>query len=136
LYQGLQQGIASKADLVLCDTAGRLHTKANLMEELKKMKRVLGKVLPAAPHETWLVVDGNNGQNALLQAREYREALGITGIIVTKLDGTARGGAIVGIVNEFNLPIRYVGIGEAVDDLRPFDPRQFAESLFDESPAA
>ncbi len=136
LYQGLQQGIAEKADLVLCDTAGRLHTKANLMEELKKMKRVLGKLLPAAPHETWLVVDGNNGQNALQQAREYRDALEITGLVVTKLDGTARGGVIIGIVNEFDLPIRFVGIGEGVEDLRPFDPRQFAESLFEETPAS
>ncbi len=136
LYQALQKAIAEKYDLMLCDTAGRLHTKANLMEELKKMKRVLGKLLPAAPHETWLVLDGNTGQNAILQTREYRDALGITGIIVTKLDGTARGGMIIGIVNEFDLPIRYVGIGEGVEDLRPFDPVQFAESLFEESPQA
>jgi len=130
LYQAVQKAIAAGHDLVLCDTAGRLHTKANLMEELKKIKRVLGKVLPGAPHETWLVLDGNTGHNAIRQAREFHEALGLTGIVVTKLDGTARGGMIVGIVNEFDVPIRYVGLGESVEDLRPFEPRAFAESLF------
>ncbi len=133
LYQALQQAITAHCDLVLCDTAGRLHTKANLMEELKKLKRVLGKLIPAAPQETWLVLDGNTGQNAIRQTREFHEALGLTGLIVTKLDGTARGGMIVGIVNEFDLPIRYIGIGEGVEDLRPFDARQFAESLFEAS---
>jgi len=134
LYQALQHAIAGRFDLVLCDTAGRLHTKTNLMEELKKLKRVLGKLMPAAPHETWLVLDGNTGQNAIRQTREFHEALGLTGIIVTKLDGTARGGMIIGIANEFDLPIRYIGIGESLEDLRPFDARQFAESLF-EGPA-
>ncbi len=101
------------------------------MEELKKIKRVMGKVVPDAPHETYLVLDANNGQNAIHQARDFDAALGVTGLIVTKLDGTARGGVIVGIVNEFDLPVRYVGVGEGVDDLRPFDPGAFAASLFD-----
>jgi fused signal recognition particle receptor len=130
LYQAIQKGVAEGYDLVLCDTAGRLHTKSNLMEELKKVRRVIDKVLPGAPHETWLVLDGNTGHNAIRQAREFHQALGLTGIIVTKLDGTARGGMIVGIVNEFAVPIRYIGLGEQVDDLRPFEPRAFAESLF------
>jgi fused signal recognition particle receptor len=130
LYQAVQKAVAEGYDLVLCDTAGRLHTKSNLMEELKKSKRVLDKVLPGAPHETWLVLDGNTGHNAIRQAREFHQALGLTGIVVTKLDGTARGGMIVGIVNEFDVPIRYIGLGEAVEDLRPFEPRAFAESLF------
>ena len=130
LHQAVQKAIAEGYDLVLCDTAGRMHTKSNLMEELKKAKRVLAKVLPGAPHETWLVLDGNTGHNAIRQAREFHQALGLTGIVVTKLDGTARGGMIVGIVNEFDVPIRYIGLGEAVDDLRPFEPRAFAESLF------
>lgn len=129
LYQAVQKGTAEGYDLVLCDTAGRLHTKSNLMEELKKIKRVLEKVLPGAPHETWLVLDGNTGHNAVRQAREFHQALGLTGIIVTKLDGTARGGMIVGIVNEFDVPIRYIGLGESVEDLRTFDPRAFADSL-------
>lgn len=130
LYQAVQKAIAAGHDLVLCDTAGRLHTKTHLMEELKKVKRVLGKVLPGAPHETWLVLDGNTGHNAIRQAREFHQALGLTGIVVTKLDGTARGGMIVGIANEFDVPIRYIGLGESVEDLRPFEPRAFAESLF------
>jgi fused signal recognition particle receptor len=131
VYQAVEKGLHEGYDLVLCDTAGRLHTKANLMEELKKIKRVLAKLIPAAPHETWLVLDANNGQNAIHQARDFNEAVGVTGLIVTKLDGTARGGVIVGIVNEFDLPVRYIGVGEGVDDLRPFDAQAFARSLFE-----
>ena len=131
VYQAVQKAIAEHYDVVLCDTAGRLHTKINLMEELKKIKRVIGKLLPAAPHETYLVLDGNTGQNAVFQARDFHQAIGVTGLIITKLDGTARGGVVVGIVNEFDLPIRYVGLGEQVEDLRPFDPGLFAKSLFD-----
>ena len=116
---------------MLCDTAGRLHTKTNLMEELKKIKRVIGKLVEDAPQETLLVVDANNGQNAIHQTREFHEAIGLSGLVVTKLDGTARGGVLVGIVNEFELPVRYVGIGEGVDDLRPFEPEAFAASLFE-----
>lgn len=130
VYQAVQQGMEEGYDMVLCDTAGRLHTKSNLMEELKKVKRVISKLIPDAPHETLLVLDANTGQNAIYQTREFHEAVGVTGLIVTKLDGTARGGVVVGIVNEFDIPIRYVGIGEGVDDLSPFEPEQFAEGLF------
>ena len=131
LHQAIATGIEGGYDLVLCDTAGRLHTKTNLMEELKKIKRVIGKVLPGAPHETWLVLDANTGQNAILQTRDFHQALDLTGIVVTKLDGTARGGVVLGIVNEFDLPIRYAGVGEGTEDLKPFDPILFADSLLD-----
>lgn len=131
-FQAAEKGMREGYDLVLCDTAGRLHTKLPLMEELKKVKRVLGKALPGAPHETWLVLDANTGQNAIRQARDFHQAVGVTGLVLTKLDGTARGGVVIGIVNEFELPIRYIGVGESVNDLRPFDPRQYVASLFDE----
>ena len=131
IYEAVEKAVREGFDLVLCDTAGRLHTKTNLMEELKKIKRVIAKVVPAAPHETYLVLDANNGQNAIVQTREFHKAIGVTGLIVTKLDGTARGGVVLGIVNEFELPVRYIGVGEGVDDLRPFDAEAFADSLFD-----
>jgi fused signal recognition particle receptor len=130
-YEAAEKAKTGEYDLLLCDTAGRLHTKHNLMEELKKIKRVIAKVIPDAPHESWLVLDANTGQNAIHQVRQFHEAVGLTGLIVSKLDGTARGGVVVGIVNEFNLPIRYVGIGEGVDDLEPFDPAGFAENLLE-----
>ena len=131
VYQAVEKGLGEGYDQVLCDTAGRLHTKTHLMEELKKIKRVIAKLIPDAPHETYLVLDANNGQNAIHQARDFHAAVGVSGLIVTKLDGTARGGVVVGIVNEFDLPVRYIGVGEGVDDLRPFDPQAFARSLFD-----
>jgi fused signal recognition particle receptor len=131
VFQAVQKGQQEGYDLVLCDTAGRLHTKVHLMEELKKVKRVLGKAMPGAPHETWLVLDANTGQNAIRQAREFHQAVGLTGLVLTKLDGTARGGVVIGIVNEFDFPIRYIGVGEGVEDLRPFDPQQYVASLFD-----
>lgn len=131
VYQGVEKAIREGFDLVFCDTAGRLHTKTNLMEELKKIKRVIGKLTPDGPHETYLVLDANNGQNAIHQARDFHKALEVTGLIVTKLDGTARGGVLVGIVNEFEIPVRYIGVGEGVDDLRPFEPREFAASLIE-----
>ena len=131
IYQAVEKAQKDGYDLVLCDTAGRLHTKSNLMEELKKIKRVIAKLIPDAPHETYLVLDANNGQNAIHQARDFHAAIGLTGLIVTKLDGTARGGVIVGIVNEFELPVRYIGVGEGVEDLRPFDAQAFAGSLFE-----
>ena len=131
IYQAVEKALKEGYDMVLCDTAGRLHTKTNLMEELKKIKRVIGKLVEDAPQETLLVVDANNGQNAIHQTREFHEAIGLSGLVVTKLDGTARGGVLVGIVNEFELPVRYVGIGEGVDDLRPFEPEAFAASLFE-----
>ncbi len=117
-------------DYLLIDTAGRLHTKKNLMEEMKKMHRSLAKVLPAAPHEVLLVVDGTTGSNALNQAREFHQALGITGLIVTKLDGTAKGGIVVAIARELKLPVKFIGLGEQTDDLQAFNPKAFAAGLF------
>jgi fused signal recognition particle receptor len=118
-------------DVVLVDTAGRLHTRTNLMEELRKVQRVMAREIPGAPHETLLVLDATTGQNALAQARIFSEALGLTGIVLTKLDGTARGGVAIAVRGEIGVPIRYVGVGEGVDDLRPFDPREFAEALLE-----
>ena len=131
LFEAVTQAKAQNIDIVLCDTAGRLHTKTNLMDELKKVKRVVQKVVPDAPHEVLLVVDGTTGQNAVTQAREFNEALGLTGIVLTKLDGTAKGGVVVAISAELKIPIRFVGVGEAVGDLRPFSPDQFAAALFE-----
>ncbi len=121
---------ARSADALIVDTAGRLHTKSNLMEELKKMKRIVSRELPGAPHETLLVLDGNTGQNALVQARMFHEAVSLTGIIVTKLDGTSKGGIVFAISKELSLPVKFVGIGEAIEDLRPFDPKEFVNALF------
>ncbi len=130
-FEAVQQGVASKADVVLCDTAGRLHTKAPLMEELKKVKRVIAKAAPGAPHEVLLVLDATSGQNAIQQARQFHEALQVTGLALTKLDGTAKGGVIIGICDELKLPVRWVGVGEAVPDLRAFSPDEFVEALFE-----
>ena len=118
-------------DVIIIDTAGRLHTRVNLMEELKKIKRVIGKKLPGAPHEVWLVLDATTGQNALSQAEMFHKALGVSDIILTKLDGTAKGGIVVGICHQLGLPIRFIGIGERLDDLRPFDVDDFVNALFD-----
>jgi len=117
-------------DLLLVDTAGRLHTKTNLMEELKKIKRVVIKALPASRILTKLIIDGSTGQNAVSQARQFAEAVGCDGIIITKLDGTAKGGVVIAIAEELGVPIEYIGIGESIGDLRPFDPQQFADALF------
>ncbi len=130
-FEAVQQGVATGADVVLCDTAGRLHTKAPLMEELKKVKRVIAKAAPGAPHEVLLVLDATSGQNAIAQARQFHEALGVTGLALTKLDGTAKGGVVIGISDELRLPVRWVGVGETVADLRPFDPAAFVEALFE-----
>ncbi len=124
---------AEQVDVLIIDTAGRLHTKTNLMEELKKTKRVVGKALEGAPHETWLVIDGTTGQNAINQVREFHNALQLTGLVVTKLDGTSKGGALIAIVNEFKLPVRYIGIGERLADLTPFDPARYIDEIFRES---
>jgi fused signal recognition particle receptor len=129
-FEAVQRGVQEKVDVVLCDTAGRLHTKAPLMEELKKVKRVIGKAAEGAPHEVLLVLDSTNGQNAIAQARQFHEALGVTGIALTKLDGTAKGGVVIGICDELRIPVRYVGIGETVGDLKPFAPKEFVEALF------
>ena len=130
-FEAVQRGAQDGADVVLCDTAGRLHTKAPLMEELKKVKRVIGKAAEGAPHEVLLVLDSTNGQNAIAQARQFHEALGVTGIVLTKLDGTAKGGVIIGICDELGIPVRYVGVGESVADLKPFVPAEFVQALFD-----
>jgi fused signal recognition particle receptor len=123
---------ARKADYLFIDTAGRLHTKHNLMQELHKLHRVIGKQLPGAPHEVLLVLDGSTGMNALNQAREFNKAVPLTGLIVTKLDGTSKGGMVVAIQKELGLPIKFIGLGEQPDDLQPFDAKQFAQALFEE----
>ncbi len=130
VYDALAAALSRHMDVVLVDTAGRLHTKSNLMDELEKIQRVAGKRLAGAPHEVWLVLDATTGQNAIAQAEVFHESLGITGIILTKLDGTAKGGIVVGICHQLKIPIRFIGIGERVDDLRPFDAAQFVEALF------
>jgi fused signal recognition particle receptor len=130
LFDALQAAKARKMDYVIVDTAGRLHTKENLMAELEKMRRTTQKVIPSAPHEVLLVLDATTGQNGLEQARKFTETSGVTGIVLTKLDGTAKGGVIVAITRELGLPIRYVGVGEQVGDLLPFDPETFIDSLF------
>ena len=122
---------ARKADYLFIDTAGRLHTKHNLMQELHKLHRVIGKQLPGAPHEVLLVLDGSTGMNALNQAREFNKAVPLTGLIVTKLDGTSKGGMVVAIQKELGLPIKFVGLGEQPDDLQPFEAKQFAQALFE-----
>lgn len=130
-YDAAEAAVARGADFVMVDTAGRLHTKVNLMEELKKIKRVIAKRLPDAPHETLLVMDATTGQNGLSQAKLFTEALDVTGIVLTKLDGTAKGGIIVAIKNELSIPVKLIGVGEGVDDLRPFDPAVFVKALFE-----
>ena len=131
VFDAVTAGRARSADAVIVDTAGRLHTKSNLMAELEKMKRTAAKVVPGAPHDVLLVMDATTGQNGLSQAREFTSAVGVTGIILTKLDGTAKGGIVIAIVRELGLPIRFVGTGEQIADLVPFDPQTFVNSLFD-----
>ncbi len=131
LYEAATKAVEENYDVLLCDTSGRLHTKKNLMDELSKMQKVLQKILPQAPHASILVLDANTGQNAIVQTREFASLIGLDGLIVTKLDGTAKGGVIIGIVNEFEIPVYYVGVGEGIDDLQPFSARFFAESLFE-----
>src|SRR5271163_807579 len=130
LFDAIQAARARKVDYVIIDTAGRLHTKTNLMAELEKMRRTAAKVIPAAPHEVLLVLDATTGQNGLEQARKFTESSGVTGLVLTKLDGTAKGGVVVAIARELNLPIRYVGVGEQAGDLLPFEPAKFIDSLF------
>lgn len=128
-FDACQSAQAKGFDVVIIDTAGRLHTQKNLMEELKKLKRVIAKVIPDAPHETLLVLDANNGQNALQQAREFHGALSVTGVVLTKLDGTAKGGVAVGLACELGLPIKLIGVGEGIEDLRAFSSREFVDSI-------
>ena len=129
-YDSIEAALARGIDVVIIDTAGRLHTKTNLMEELKKIKRSVSKKLPAAPHEILLVLDATTGQNALAQTGLFNEAIGITGIVLTKLDGTAKGGIVISICNSYKLPLKYIGIGEGIDDLQEFDPVSFVNALF------
>jgi fused signal recognition particle receptor len=131
VFDAVKKARDSGADVVIADTAGRLHTKAPLMEELKKVKRVMDKALPGAPHEVLLVVDATTGQNAIAQAKQFHEAVGVSSLALTKLDGTAKGGVIIGICDELKLPVAWVGVGEAVEDLRPFEPKEFVAALFD-----
>ncbi len=130
-YDAVSAALSRQTDVILIDTAGRLHTKTNLMDELQKIHRVIGKKLPGSPHQVWLVLDATTGQNAISQAEMFHKALGITGIILTKLDGTAKGGIVVGISHQLGLPIEYIGIGEGIDDLRPFNASDFVKALFD-----
>ena len=131
LFDAMQAAVARHTDYVVVDTAGRLHTKASLMAELEKMRRTAQRIIPGSPHEVLLVMDATTGQNGLQQARLFTESAGVTGIVLTKLDGTAKGGVVVAISRELGLPVRYVGVGEKAGDLLPFDPREFVDSLFE-----
>jgi fused signal recognition particle receptor len=133
VFDACKAAVARQVDILIVDTAGRLHTKVNLMEEMKKIRRVIDREIPGAPHETLLVLDAATGQNAVSQARLFKEAAGVTGIALTKLDGTAKGGIVVAVSHEFALPIRYIGVGESIEDLRDFDPREFTDALFQAS---
>ena len=130
VFDAINAGTARGCDVVICDTAGRLHNKKNLMDELSKIARVIEREAPGCAKEVLLVLDATTGQNALNQAKLFREAAGLTGLVLTKLDGTARGGVVIGIREELDIPIKYIGVGEQIDDLRPFDPVEFANALF------
>jgi fused signal recognition particle receptor len=130
VFDAVRAAKSRKIDLIIVDTAGRLHTKINLMDELKKIKRIMGREMEGAPHEILLVLDGTTGQNGITQARQFKEALGVSGIVLAKLDGSAKGGMIIGISEELQLPLRYIGIGEKIDDLREFHAEEFVEALF------
>ena len=129
-YEAVKEGVEQNADVVIVDTAGRLHTKVNLMNELTKIKRVMQKVIADAPHEVILVLDGSTGQNAVIQAREFTKATEVTALAITKLDGTAKGGVVIGISDEFKIPVKYIGVGEKADDLQVFNKTEFVDSLF------
>ena len=135
VFDSVKRARSEGIDVVIADTAGRLHTKTNLMEELQKVRRVTGKALEGAPHETWLVIDATSGQNAIAQAQVFTQAMSVTGIVLTKLDGTAKGGVILGIADQIRIPVRYIGVGERVEDLREFAAEDFVEALFGEAPA-
>jgi fused signal recognition particle receptor len=129
-FDTVNAALTRKADVVIIDTAGRLHTRTNLMDELRKMARVMKKLLPDAPHEVFLVLDATTGQNAIQQAKEFTRSVEVTGLVLTKLDGTAKGGVVIAIANSLEMPVRYIGVGERIDDLQPFDTKEFAEALF------
>jgi fused signal recognition particle receptor len=130
VFDAIRAAKAGPPGVVIIDTAGRLHTKVNLMEELKKMKRIMGRELPGAPHEILLVLDATTGQNAIAQAKMFKDEIGVTGLVLTKLDGTSKGGVVVRIAKELGIPLRYIGVGEQLDDLRPFRAEEFVEALF------
>ena len=131
VFDALSAANARGTDIVLIDTAGRLHTKKNLMDEIEKVHRVAGRKQPGAPHEVWLVLDATTGQNAVAQAETFNRSIGLTGIVLTKLDGTAKGGVVIGIAHQLQIPILFIGVGEKADDLRPFDPDDFVDAIFD-----
>jgi fused signal recognition particle receptor len=130
-FDAVRAARARQVERVLIDTAGRLHTKVHLMEELKKMRRVLEREMPGAPHDIWLVLDATTGQNGITQVQQFHDSLGLTGLVLTKLDGTAKGGIVIHIAEQFHIPIRYIGVGEGLDDLRPFDAAEFAAALLE-----
>jgi len=131
IFDGVKRAATEGFDVAIADTAGRLHTKTELMQELQKVRRVVAKASPGAPHETWLVIDSTSGQNAIAQAQIFTEAMAVSGIVLTKLDGTAKGGVILGIADQLKIPVRYIGVGEKVEDLRPFDAEEFVDALFE-----
>ena len=131
-FDAVTAAAARGLDVVIVDTAGRLHTRTNLMEELRKIHRVIGRHTPSAPHEVLLVIDASTGQNGMQQASQFGSIAGVTGLVLTKLDGTAKGGIVLAITRELGIPVRYIGVGERIDDLQPFDPQQFVEALFEE----
>jgi fused signal recognition particle receptor len=133
VFDAIKKGVDEGFDVVICDTAGRLHSNAGLMDELKKLRRVADKAMPGAPHETWMVLDATNGQNAISQAKTFKDDMEITGIVLTKLDGSAKGGVVLGICDELKVPVRFVGVGEKIGDLRPFDPGAFVEALYSDA---
>jgi fused signal recognition particle receptor len=133
VFDAIKKGVDEGFDLVICDTAGRLHSNAGLMDELKKLRRVADKAMPGAPHETWMVLDATTGQNAISQAKTFKADMEITGIVLTKLDGSAKGGVVLGICDELKVPVRFVGVGEKIGDLRPFDPAAFVEALYSDA---
>jgi len=133
IFDAIKKGVDENYDVVICDTAGRLHSNTGLMDELKKLRRVSDKAMPGAPHETWMVLDATTGQNAISQAKTFKQDMEITGIVLTKLDGSSKGGVVLGICDELKVPVRYVGVGEKKQDLRPFDPSAFVEALYEDA---
>jgi fused signal recognition particle receptor len=136
IFDAIKKGVDEGFEIVICDTAGRLHSNAGLMDELKKLRRVAAKAMPGAPHETWMVLDATNGQNAISQAKTFKADMEISGIVLTKLDGSAKGGVVLGICDELKVPVRFVGVGEKIGDLRPFDPTAFVDALYADAGAA
>ncbi len=133
IFEAIRRGVDEGFDIVICDTAGRLHSNAGLMDELKKVRRVSEKAMPGSPHEVWMVLDATTGQNAISQAKTFKSDMEITGIVLTKLDGSAKGGVVLGICDELKVPVRFIGVGEQAADLRPFDPDAFVDALYSDA---